>query len=48
MFKQTFEVAFLVGTFFFVILFPIVRHIDYKRDCKRWGEKTTKEVWKRF
>ena len=48
MLKQIFEIVFLVGMFFLPILLPIVRWIEYKRDCKRWGEDTAMEMWRRL
>lgn len=37
-----------IGIPFFLIMFPIVRHIEWKHDCKRYGKETAYEIWRRF
>lgn len=47
-FIQVYEIAFLLAIPFFVIGYPIVCHIEYKKLVKKYGKETADEIWKRF
>ena len=31
-----------------IISFPIIRLIEWKRDCKKYGKETAYEIWRRM
>ena len=43
-------IALIVGGWitFFVVMLPLVQHIEFLRDCKKYGRETAEEIRRRY
>ena len=42
-----FVIAAIMGIIF-IIAFPIIQHLDYRRDCKKYGKESADAIRDRF